>query len=71
MRRAELLRRIARASRRKQLTLKKEREGKRHEIWQCGSARFPVPRHNEINEFTAEAIMKDLEGELGKDWWRK
>jgi predicted RNase H-like HicB family nuclease len=26
-----------------------------------------VPRHNEINEFTAEAIMKDLEGELGKD----
>jgi hypothetical protein len=48
-----------------------EREGKRHEIWQCGAKEFPVPRHKEINEFTAEAIMKELQSELGKDWWRK
>ncbi len=71
MRRAELLRRIGRAAKRKQLAWSKEREGKRHEIWRCGSTEFPVPRHKEINEMTAEAIMKDLEDELGEDWWRK
>jgi len=30
-----------------------------------------VPRHSDINEFTAEAIMKELEEELGKGWWKK
>jgi len=24
-----------------------------------------------INEWTAEAIMRDLEPILGKDWWRQ
>jgi hypothetical protein len=71
VRRGELLRLIGRAAKRRKLTWRKEREGKRHEIWLCGSTAFPVPRHKEINNFTAEAIMKDLENELGKDWWRK
>jgi len=48
-----------------------ERQGKRHEIWRCGSTTFPVPRHREINELTAVGILKDLEGELGKDWWKR
>ena len=27
--------------------------------------------YRDINEYTAEAILKDLEGEFGEGWWRK
>lgn len=47
------------------------REGSRHTIFAVGTFEFPVPRHSEINEYTAQAILKDLEQELGKDWWRR
>lgn len=30
-----------------------------------GDFEFPVPRHSEINEYTARAIMKDLSNQLG------
>jgi len=46
-------------------------QGTNHEIWIWGETQTAIPRHSEINEFTAEAIMKDLEPELGEDWWRK
>lgn len=46
------------------------REGSRHEFWEVGGFRFAVPRHRDINEWTAEAIMRDLEPMLGEDWWR-
>lgn len=42
----------------------------RHEAWECDGMRIPVPRHREINEYTAQGIMRDLEAKLGKDWWR-
>lgn len=32
----------------------------RHEIWECEGLRFPIPRHREIAEGTAQAIMKRL-----------
>lgn len=34
------------------------REGGSHEIWTNGDKTEPVPRHSEINEFTAKAIIK-------------
>ena len=46
------------------------REGSRHEFWDVVGIRFVVPRHREINEWTAEGIMRDLEPILGTDWWR-
>jgi len=46
------------------------RQGSRHEFWDVGGFRFAVPRHRDINEWTAEAIMRDLEPILGEDWWR-
>jgi hypothetical protein len=46
------------------------RQGSRHEFWEVGGLRVAIPRHREINEWTAEAIMKDLEPILGLDWWR-
>jgi len=47
------------------------RQGGNHEIWSCASTLVTIPRHREINELAAQAIMKDLEVALGKDWWRK
>jgi hypothetical protein len=47
------------------------RQGGRHEVWQCGDTKVTVPRHREINEFTAEAIFRAVEEELGRGWWRK
>lgn len=35
------------------------RQGK-HEIWECEGLTFPIPRHREIAEGTARAIMKRL-----------
>jgi mRNA interferase HicA len=34
------------------------RQGK-HEIWTNGYLTIPVPRHKEINEMTAKAILRD------------
>jgi len=46
------------------------RQGKRHEVWWLGSGKLSIPRHREINEMTAEGILKDTETELGEGWWR-
>lgn len=35
------------------------RQGK-HEIWECEGLTFPIPRHHEIAEGTAQAIMRKL-----------
>lgn len=44
--------------------------GAKHDRWTCGAISVTVPRHTEINEYTAEAIMKALASELGVNWWR-
>ena len=35
------------------------RQGK-HEIWECDGLTFPLPRHRDIAEGTARAIVKRL-----------
>jgi mRNA interferase HicA len=37
------------------------RQGSRHELWQFAAVRVTIPRHNDINELTAKAILKDIE----------
>jgi hypothetical protein len=64
------MKRISRAAKDAERSWEKIRSGAKHDLWECGQTRVPIPRHNEINEYTAEGIMKDLDGELGKDWWR-
>jgi len=39
------------------------RHGGRHDIWSRGEREVAVPRHNEINEHTARAILKEARGE--------
>ncbi|MCX5867265.1 MAG: type II toxin-antitoxin system HicA family toxin [Proteobacteria bacterium] len=39
------------------------RHGKKHDVWTDGERETAVPRHVEINEYTAKAILKEAEGE--------
>lgn len=34
------------------------REGANHEIWTIGSERLVIPRHRDVNERTAQDIIK-------------
>lgn len=70
VKRTELLRKIGTAARITGIPWAQVHQGSRHEIWQCGTTAVSIPRHREVNEHTAEGIFQDLEGELGKGWWR-
>lgn len=39
------------------------RHGARHDLWSDGEREIVVPRHNEINEYTAKAILKEARGD--------
>jgi len=39
------------------------RHGQRHDIWTNDEYEIAVPRHNEINEYTAKAILKVAKGD--------
>jgi mRNA interferase HicA len=67
----ELKRRIQSADQARRVAWRLVRQGGRHEVWQCGSTKVTIPRHREINEITARAILKTLEAELGLGWWRR
>lgn len=38
------------------------RHGGRHDVWTKGEGEIVVPRHREINEFTAKAILRLARG---------
>ena len=42
------------------------RHGGRHDIWTNGEIYEPVPRHSEINEYTAKKILKKAKQKQGK-----
>jgi mRNA interferase HicA len=71
VKRRDLIKRIREAARARGLTLELVREGSKHSVFAVGGFEFTVPRHGEINEYTAHAIMKDLADQLGEDWWRR
>ncbi|MHB2023337.1 MAG: hypothetical protein ACYCO3_08415 [Mycobacteriales bacterium] len=47
------------------------REGANHTVYSLDGVGFVAPPHSEINDYTAEGIMKDLEDKLGRGWWRR
>jgi hypothetical protein len=49
--------------------VKVHREGANHTIYVLGGTRIPIPRHNEIGERLAMAILVEAEAELGRRWW--
>ena len=71
MKRVELIRRARRAAGAAGLHFGLVRQGGSHEIWACGETRVTLPRHREINEQTVARIAHELEGELGRDWWKR
>jgi len=38
------------------------RHGARHDVWAQGERELVVPRHGEINEYTARAILREAAG---------
>ncbi len=38
------------------------RHGGKHDVWARGERELAVPRHAEINEYTAKAILKEAGG---------
>lgn len=38
------------------------RRGRRHDIWACSEREVAVPRHAEINDYTASAILRTAKG---------
>lgn len=71
MKRRQLLGRIGAEAARQGRPWELVRQGANHELWRCGSMDVAVPRHAEVNERTAIGIMRSLEDELGKGWWRE
>jgi len=39
------------------------RHGRKHDIWIMDEYEIAVPRHSDINEYTAKSILKDAKGE--------
>lgn len=63
MKKRDVIRRIRRLARQHDTEALLVRQGK-HEIWECGGFTFPIPRHNEIAERTAVAILDRLQQHL-------
>ena len=68
MKRAEMIWRFGAAARRAGVECCFVREGREHELWQCGPIGVAVPRHREIGEKTTRRIMADLEPILRPRW---
>lgn len=47
------------------------REGAEHEVWSIDGRRITIPRHREIGERTAYAILRSHEAEFGERWWER
>jgi len=45
-----------------QLDWRLARHGGRHDVWRRGERELALPRHREINEYTAKAILREAEG---------
>jgi hypothetical protein len=71
MKRRALIQRIRTAAAANGVSCLLIRQGSRHEFWDVGGIRLSMPRHRVINEWTAEAIMRDLESVFGEGWWRQ
>jgi hypothetical protein len=70
MKRRELIQKVAEAAKASGLTWEQTRAMGGHDIWSLDGSKVSIPRHNELNEYTAQGILRDLESKLGKGWWR-
>ena len=57
MRKRHLMKQLRQAASDNGVELRLLRQGK-HEVWLFGTERLVIPRHNEIDEYTAMAIIR-------------
>lgn len=57
----ELIRRLRRIAAEHDVTFTFVREGSNHELWAIDDERIVIPRHREINERTANSIIRYVE----------
>ncbi|MCG8150317.1 hypothetical protein GUY44_07490 [Pimelobacter simplex] len=60
MKRTDLMKRLRKIAKSQGETVE-IREGGSHTVVKIGSRQTTVPRHNEVNEITAKAIIKHME----------
>jgi len=71
VKRTALIKRISGAAKASGLTWTQVASKGNHEKWRLGaSVQVSIPRHSEINEITAQAILRSTESELGEGWWK-
>jgi hypothetical protein len=71
VKRTALLRKIGTAAKQKGLDWRQVSSKGNHEKWRLGATvQVAIPRHAEINEITARAILNSTESELGEQWWK-
>ena len=71
MKRRELVRIVAAEARARGMVWQMIREGAEHEVWSLDGRRITIPRHREIGERTARAILRSFEAEFGERWWER
>ena len=58
MKKRDLIKRLRVIAKSGDVELDFVREGANHEIWTLGGERFVIPRHREVNERSAEGIIR-------------
>ena len=71
VKRRDLLRRVHKECTRKGISNITLSEGGNHSIITVGHLRIPIPRHRELGDLPALAIMKQLQSILGERWWER
>ncbi|MEU6083872.1 type II toxin-antitoxin system HicA family toxin [Streptomyces sp. NPDC047108] len=66
----DLISKIRKAAKAKGIPFEQQRQKGSHQMWTCGRTPVVIPSHTEVNELTAQNILKTLEAELGERWWR-
>lgn len=64
MKKKDLIKHLKGLSKTNDVPFEKLRQGANHEVWAFNGQRLPIPRHNEINELTANGIIGDAEQTL-------
>ena len=65
MKRADLIKEVEARARRKGLDCHLHRQGGSHEVWKVNDKSVPIPRHREVNDYTAKQILKQVDEALG------
>lgn len=63
MKRNDLLKALADIAGARETELQLVRHGSKHDIYRLGAAKFSIPRHSDINELTAKAIIKGAQNQ--------